>query len=813
MIKLLAAVFRYLRKRIPFSEAAYMLLIYLCMFAVLLGVELVVRGTSVEVLHLLLVLGIVTGWLLGRSSLKPWLVVLIGLITGFFFTILHVNGIDAALGDLFRSSLGYLWTLAIERVSDPAPLVIQLSEIQTRILEVGFDLSIWINDLLSGFVVYNQISTLYSWGLLIWTLSGWFSWVTVRLGKPLWGLLPTGTMLSIFMTYTLQKRASLVLLLGSGLILLGMVNHDLKRAVWKEKGVKGVNHVRESLYLTVLGVSLATMLLAGIMPSIRIKPIADRFQRLVYGSEEGEEGDGTGGSVDVGGFNSDLYSVQRFAGLPRQKLIGSGPELAKRVVMIVNYPTLAFAGSELPSAARYWRSYSYDQYTGSGWQSSPTVEVSYQPGQEISSITSDAFDVVTQEFRLSNAVRGILFSAGEPVTIDHEILISWRTLVEEGSNGDSQIVGMADIFTGTLDTILYQVRSLVSTASDEELRNTTTEIPDWIRERYLTLPDSVPARVVLLAREIIANQPTKYDQAKAIEAYLRTYPYTLDLPAPPSDRDVADYFLFELQTGYCDYYATSMVVLARAVGLPARAVVGYVGGQYDQENDYYLVTEADAHTWVEIYFSGYGWIPFEPTAAQSLIDDQEPILPLPPELATLPQVVEVEEGNDFPWWQVGVGVFILACLGAWVQNRIDLIQLRRMDSSKLILKIYTRLYRYGRWMGIGHLRSDTLYEFKERIAEVFQSLEEKNPESKRYEDVYSDLDQLTDLAVKANYSPSKLEDNLNEEIIQVWKTLRLRLLSAVWIKFWLAQWQRVNFWDRDDDGLELIGDGAADGTR
>ncbi len=95
-------------------------------------------------------------------------------------------------------------------------------------------------------------------------------------------------------------------------------------------------------------------------------------------------------------------------------------------------------------------------------------------------------------------------------------------------------------------------------------------------------------------------------------------------------------FLFDLQMGYCDYYATSMVVLSRAVGLPARAVVGYVGGQYEEENDRYLVSEADAHTWVEIYFGEFGWIPFEPTAAMDLIVDDEPSLPLPPELEQLP---------------------------------------------------------------------------------------------------------------------------------------------------------------------------------
>ena len=85
---------------------------------------------------------------------------------------------------------------------------------------------------------------------------------------------------------------------------------------------------------------------------------------------------------------------------------------------------------------------------------------------------------------------------------------------------------------------------------------------------------------------------------------------------------MVDYFLFDLKEGYCDYYATSMAILARAAGLPSRLVVGYASGDYDPANNRYVVTEADAHSWVEIYFTGRGWVEFEPTASL-------PLIPLP----------------------------------------------------------------------------------------------------------------------------------------------------------------------------------------
>ncbi len=99
---------------------------------------------------------------------------------------------------------------------------------------------------------------------------------------------------------------------------------------------------------------------------------------------------------------------------------------------------------------------------------------------------------------------------------------------------------------------------------------------------------------------------------------MREFPYTLDVPVPPADKDVVAYFLFDLQEGYCDYFATAMAVLARSAGLPARVVGGYATGAYHEEEHLFTVTAAEAHTWVEIYFFGIGWVEFEPTPAQAI---------------------------------------------------------------------------------------------------------------------------------------------------------------------------------------------------
>jgi transglutaminase-like putative cysteine protease len=134
------------------------------------------------------------------------------------------------------------------------------------------------------------------------------------------------------------------------------------------------------------------------------------------------------------------------------------------------------------------------------------------------------------------------------------------------------------------------------------------------RRRYLSYPATLlPERVKDLAYSITKDKKTLYDKVKAVEEYLRQYPYSLDVPPTPSDRDFVDYFLFDLKKGYCSYYATAMVIMLRTIGIPARYVVGFRMPSAPSSDGKYRITAANAHAWVEVYFDDYGWITFEPT--------------------------------------------------------------------------------------------------------------------------------------------------------------------------------------------------------
>jgi protein-glutamine gamma-glutamyltransferase len=136
-----------------------------------------------------------------------------------------------------------------------------------------------------------------------------------------------------------------------------------------------------------------------------------------------------------------------------------------------------------------------------------------------------------------------------------------------------------------------------------------------LSERYLQLPEPLDPRIPELARQLTASAPTPYLRALAIERYLFTsFGYTLQLPSQPPADPIAD-FLFRRRRGHCEYFASSMAILLRTVGIPSRIVTGFRGAQFNQLNATYIVRASDAHSWVEAYIPGAGWATFDPTPA------------------------------------------------------------------------------------------------------------------------------------------------------------------------------------------------------
>ena len=159
----------------------------------------------------------------------------------------------------------------------------------------------------------------------------------------------------------------------------------------------------------------------------------------------------------------------------------------------------------------------------------------------------------------------------------------------------------------------YSLKALRATAP-KSLQNLPPEF-----DRYLQLPENLPARVQELAQTITENETSIYDKARAIERYFPRNGFIYDqtdVAVPKGNEDYVDQFLFDTKRGYCDNFSSSMVVMLRSLDIPARWVKGFAEGEVvrnDKGERVYEVTNNNAHSWVEAYLPGIGWMPFEPT--------------------------------------------------------------------------------------------------------------------------------------------------------------------------------------------------------
>ena len=245
----------------------------------------------------------------------------------------------------------------------------------------------------------------------------------------------------------------------------------------------------------------------------------------------------------------------------------------------------------------------------------------------------------------------------------------------------------------------------------------------------------------------------------------------------PPGRDVADYFLFDLKTGYCDYYATSMIVLARAAGLPARLVIGYSNGIYNPMKAEYIVREANAHSWVEVYFAGIGWVEFEPTASQTpitlpedLLKEIDPSLPPFPITSELGVSASAKLGysikQDIPSFAVLL-MFIISMAILWLLRAQGLLRAHGSISS-----IYEYVYYHGKKI----YKDAPLYETPSIFAENLQGRLQTGYQW--LSPAQDEIRLLTKLYLQETYSAHPITKDERIHAIKVWRKLFWRLLYA-----------------------------------
>jgi transglutaminase-like putative cysteine protease len=379
----------------------------------------------------------------------------------------------------------------------------------------------------------------------------------------------------------------------------------------------------------------------------------------------------------------------------------------------------------------YWRIETKDVYTGKGWITDKGTAMPVEFSTEQNIPMQPFEEGVKTEQRTSRVIPKI----GYP----HIVYPLGVTQVEASAGHSSlqfsldptteKITSIADGQSGsfgpyslTFDHPVYSVEKLKA-AGPEEL---TAENNATFISKYTQLPEALPERVVELAEQITKDKGTWLEKAQAIEKYFRSNNFVYDqsnVAVPADNQDYVDQFLFETQRGYCDNFSTSMVVMMRSVGIPARWVKGYSEGEYidtlEDGRRLYEITNNNAHSWVEGYFPGVGWVPFEPTQGfsnnvqfeydsnndtqtQTGQDEEEDTTPAAPKKPELP---EEQTQADQPKVTFSDG---LKNAGAFLKDN-----LKKIFLTLFVLAVFAAiLYRVrGKWLHVVYI---LLYKYKKQ---------------------------------------------------------------------------------------------------
>ena len=549
-----------------------------------------------------------------------------------------------------------------------------------------FQVALW-----GGYAEDATIFLLYV-SMLVWAAAFLAGWWYGRDRNVLVGFFPALLLGALSVFYAQEGTAPLFI--GLFLILLLTARIDLRASeeVWQSRRTSYASGLALDRTVTA-GLIAGILVIVGLLvPLFRLQPIlrwiSETFSRpaaqveseaeRLFGGVRPPEREGIAGA----------RSRDR-AYLPRLHLLGGRPELEELEVFRIDVN---------PGFRPYWRGATYDIYTGQGWQitvgpEGPTGTLPLPP--------APAYQTVVQRVAHTRTGGGPVFALAEPIAVAlvTETVALWH--------GPGDLAGLR------VDVPTYNVISRVAQPTPARLRAAPADYPPEIAERYLQLPESVPQRVAVLSVEIAGGEETAFDQAARLEEYLRTFPYTLDLDSPPPGQDVADHFLFTLQRGYCDYYATAFVVMARSLGLPSRMATGYAGGERDPETGDLVVMEANAHSWAEVYFPGWGWVRFEPTPGR----DESGLAP--------EETVETTVGAGLGlgaiprWLRVG-GIALLGLLllgsAAWFGWRA---YRRRQEAALTDLPhTWQRIVAVGHQLEVPHRPGQTVLEYTTVVSEA-----------------------------------------------------------------------------------------------
>lgn len=660
-----------------------------------------------------------------------------------------------------------------------------------RVIELGERAAAWFDKAASGGTSRDSLMFVLLLTALFWLLGHIAAWYTFRRPR-LWRvLLPIGlTLLVNYYVYTdprIAPRSTTSLApFVAAFILIALLyavrtNVYLHELEWQSCHVNYSTEVRFDFARSGAILAAAALVVMALAPGAQAGP---QLGTLWEGLEDAR--------------NSVRDTVNRLFSSLDARGVGGGNPFTGRLVLggpreLGENPILDVRAR----GGRYWQAMTYDRYTGDDWRNSDAERLYLEPGQSARATDWLMRREMTQTVRIYFQNSSQLFAAPEPVRVPE-----LRTRVNVSTEDGAAMSPSAFYAREALDPgATYRIVSSISRADPDSLRAAGQDYPDWATRRYLQLPDTVTERTRALAQEITVGHENAFDKAQAIEQYLRqNLYYDLSVPAPPEGQDFVDFVLFDLEGGYCDYYASSFVVLARSVGIPARFVAGYAQDEYDAEVQAYRVRAKNGHSWPEVFFPQYGWIQFEPTvviapinrpsspsesdaatgATNSGFDEnledtlnpddrrffQEPEPESGSALAAPP-----EESSRTGWstFTILVAVLVVAALGAGITYWAT--EMRGMSGLNSIERVYARMWRFAARLGIPGPPDQTPYERAEALTTLVPAGE-------------SSIMGIADMYVVERFGRGNEDGSAAESL---WSLLR----PVLWKTWFQKRWSRL----------------------
>ena len=584
-----------------------------------LALALIMLGSVAEVVH-------AASWSDGLEVVR--LAIMGGGLIGFALALTRFSSLFAAAYGIVA---GVFWvTVSLHRVL--LPELGTHDAVQELLLRNGG----WLLDLIKGGAGADNLVFVTQLGLLGWWLGFFATWNLFRHQRVLIAAVPAGIALLTNLYFSpINLTGYLLVFLIAVLLLAVRIELAKNETRWQMSRIRYAPDIYIDFLKAGITFAAIAVLLSWAVPNVANRANVERIMRPLERPWKAVE--------DTW---SRMYQSVNYPGVapatPRygKTLALGGPvSLSDRPILEAQFPTRT-----------YWRAVTYDRYDGRGWTNTDHESSIIEQGQWLGEPLFAASAEMTATLRPLESGQDVILAPPQPVRVSLPVDADIDRISQDGALVNvSRMRSRIELGSRAA----YRAVSAVTQAPVNLLQSDRTDYPSWVTERYLHLPESIPQRVPELARQITAPYENAYDKAAAIESYLRSYPYSTDIAAPPKEMDAVDYFLFDVKQGYCDYYASTMAVMLRAVGIPSRLAAGYAPGellpiQDDKPvvTDTYRVVERDAHAWVEAYFPTYGWIQFEPTASQPLV--QRLLVPeaSAPDATPTPSATEDEDLRD-----------------------------------------------------------------------------------------------------------------------------------------------------------------------